>query len=284
MSGTLYVVATPIGNLEDITLRALRILREVDVIAAEDTRRTARLLGHHGISTRTLSFHEHNTRSRLPQLVSRLVAGESVAIVTDAGTPGVSDPGLELVQAAIERGISVDPIPGAAAPLAALIASGFALIPFSVYGFPPSGAKARERWLADVALMPHTFSFFEAPHRIVETLRASALVFGDRPICVARELTKLHQEFIRGTASHLADILNEPRGEFTIVVGPADNSMLDSDILLTDAEIVKRFWQSTESGQATRRQIVTMLARQSGRTAKDVYAVIELAKKSGIQP
>ena len=154
MSGTLYVVATPIGNLEDITLRALRILREVDVIAAEDTRRTARLLGHHGISTRTLSFHEHNTRSRLPQLVSRLVAGESVAIVTDAGTPGVSDPGLELVQAAIERGISVDPIPGAAAPLAALIASGFALIPFSVYGFSPSGAKARKRWLADVALMP----------------------------------------------------------------------------------------------------------------------------------
>ena len=175
-------------------------------------------------------------------------------------------------------------VPRAAAPLAALIASGFALIPFSVYGFAPSGAKARESWLADVALIPHTFSFFEAPHRIVETLRASASLFGDRPICVARELTKLHQEFIRGTASHLADILTEPRGEFTIVVGPADNSMLDSDILLTDAEIVKRFWQSTESGQATRRQIVTMLARQSGRTAKDVYAVIELAKKSGIQP
>jgi 16S rRNA (cytidine1402-2'-O)-methyltransferase len=284
MSGTLYVVATPIGNLEDITLRALRILREVDVIAAEDTRRTARLLGHHGISTRTLSFHEHNTRSRLPQLVGKLLAGEDIAIVTDAGTPCVSDPGLELVQAAIERGISVDPIPGPAAPLAALVASGFALTPFTVYGFPPRGAKARNQWLGDLALVTHTFSFFEAPHRIRETLSAAAISFGDRPIMMARELTKVHQEFVRGTAGQLWDGLTEPRGEFTLVVGPADNSISDSDILLTDAEIVHFFWQSTEKGGASRRQIVTTLARQSGRTPKEVYAVIERAKKSGIQP
>jgi 16S rRNA (cytidine1402-2'-O)-methyltransferase len=282
MSGTLYVVATPIGNLEDITLRALRILREVDVIAAEDTRRTARLLGHHGISTRMLSFHEHNTRSRLPQLVSRLLAGESIAVVTDAGTPGVSDPGLELVQAAIERGVAVDPIPGPAAPLAALIASGFALVPFSVYGFPPHGAKARISWLGDLALVTHTFSFFEAPHRIRETLRSAATLLGNRPISVGRELTKVHQEFMRGTAGQLADVLNEPRGEFTIVVGPADKSMLDRDILLTDAEIVHLFWRSTETGGPSRRQIVSTLARRSGRTAKDVYAVIERAKESGM--
>src|SRR5205814_6793674 len=151
MSGTLYVVATPIGNLEDITLRALRVLREVDVIAAEDTRRTARLLSHHGISTPTVSFHEHNTRSRVPQLVSRLEAGEDVAVVTDAGTPGVSDPGLELVQAAIDRGIRVDPIPGASAPLAALIASGFPLAPFTVFGFAPYRSKDRKRWLEEIA-------------------------------------------------------------------------------------------------------------------------------------
>src|SRR6476619_1716904 len=130
MSGTLYVVATPIGNLEDITLRALRVLREVDVIAAEDTRRTARLLNHHAISTRTISFHVHNARSRVPQLITRLQAGASVALVTDAGTPGISDPGLELVQVAIENGIVVDPIPGASAPLTALVVSGFPMVPF----------------------------------------------------------------------------------------------------------------------------------------------------------
>ena len=134
MSGTLYVVATPIGNLEDITLRALRTLREVDVIAAEDTRRTARLLTHHAISTGTLSFHAHNVHTRVPQLVGRLRAGANVAIVTDAGTPGVSDPGLELVQAAISNGISVDPVPGASAPLTALVASGFPLLPFTMFG------------------------------------------------------------------------------------------------------------------------------------------------------
>src|SRR5436190_9061582 len=166
MSGMLYVVATPIGNLEDITLRALRVLREVNVIAAEDTRRTARLLSHHGISSRTISFHQHNTRSRLPQLVSRLEAGENVAVVTDAGTPGVSDPGLELVQAAIEHGINVDPIPGASAPLTAVIASGFPMVPFTVFGFAPSRSSARINWLRSVAETTHTFSFFETPHRV----------------------------------------------------------------------------------------------------------------------
>src|SRR5947207_10160686 len=187
MSGTLYVVATPIGNLEDITLRALRVLREVDVIAAEDTRRSARLLSHHGISTPTVSFHEHNTRSRVPQLVSRLTAGESVAIVTDAGTPGVSDPGLELVQAAIDQNITVDPIPGASAPLTALIASGFPMVPFTVFGFAPVRSKARTEWLQAVARTEHSFSFFEAPHRIQSTLRDADGVFGKRPIIAARE-------------------------------------------------------------------------------------------------
>src|SRR5438552_2951772 len=143
MPGTLFVVASTIGNLEDITLRALRVLREANVIAAEDTRRTAKLLVHHSISTPTLSFHEHNTRSRLPQLLARLERGDNVALVTDAGTPGVSDPGVELVAASIERGIAVDPIPGASAPLVAGIASGFPLEPLTILGFPPSRSKAR---------------------------------------------------------------------------------------------------------------------------------------------
>src|SRR5687767_6720785 len=200
-AGTLFVVATPIGNLEDITLRALRVLREAHVVAAEDTRRTARLLAHHGITTPTLSFHEHNTRSRMPQILARLEAGESVALVTDAGTPGVSDPGVELVRACIDRGIPVDPIPGASAPLAAAAASGFPLEPLTIFGFVPSRTKDRKTWLREVAGVPHTFTFFEAPHRIAETLREMASLFGERPIMVGRELTKLHQDLISGSSS-----------------------------------------------------------------------------------
>ena len=284
MSGTLYVVATPIGNLEDITLRALRILREVDVIAAEDTRRTARLLSHHGISTPTVSFHEHNTRSRLPQLVGRLEAGQSIAIVTDAGTPGVSDPGLELVQAAIDRELPVDPIPGASAPLAALIASGFPMVPFTVFGFAPTRAKARNDWLSMISRTAHTCSFFEAPHRIRQTLGEAASIFGNRPIMAARELTKVHQEFLRGTAQELSNRLAAPRGEFTLIVGPDENANEHNEIALSDDQIVQEFWRTTETGSGSRRQIVASLAKRSGRSAKDVYALIERAKKLGVQP
>src|ERR1051325_3912373 len=284
MSGTLYVVATPIGNLEDITLRALRILREVDVIAAEDTRRTARLLSHHGISTPTVSFHEHNTRSRLPQLVGRLQAGQSIAIVTDAGTPGVSDPGLELVQAAIDRELPVDPIPGASAPLAALIASGFPMVPFTVFGFAPTRAKARNDWLSMISRTAHTCSFFEAPHRIRQTLGEAAGIFGNRPIMAARELTKVHQEFLRGTARELSDRLAAPRGEFTLIVGPDEKANEHNEIALSDDQIVQEFWRTTETGSGSRRQIVASLAKRSGRSAKDVYALIERAKKLGVQP
>ena len=281
MSGTLYVVATPIGNLEDITLRALRLLREVDVIAAEDTRRTARLLSHHAITSRTVSFHEHNAHSRVPRLIERLEAGESVAIVTDAGTPGVSDPGLELVQAAIERGIAVDPIPGASAPLTALIASGFPMVPFTMFGFAPNRSNARLKWLAAVAQTAHTFSFFEAPHRIQQTLREAHLLFGERPIVAARELTKLHQEFLRGTASELAERISEPRGEFTVIVGQALKQQDTNDIHLTDAEVVDEFWRITNNGACSRRSVIKQLAKKSGRSAKDVYSVIERTKYIG---
>jgi 16S rRNA (cytidine1402-2'-O)-methyltransferase len=270
MSGTLYVVATPIGNLEDITLRALRVLREVDVIAAEDTRRTARLLNHHAISTPTLSFHEHNTRSRVPQLIRRLAAGESVAVVTDAGTPGVSDPGLELIEAAIDHHIAVDPIPGASAPLAALIASGFPMVPFTIFGFPPTRSKARIGWLEMVAKVSHTFAFFEAPHRIQATLGEATPIFGVRPIIAARELTKVHQEIIRGSVSDVANRLSEPRGEFTIVVAP-DTKDLDSNAIeLTDEQVAEQFWQITESRTYSRRDVINQVAKRRGRYYKQV--------------
>ncbi len=221
MSGTLFVVATPIGNLEDVTLRALRVLQTADLIAAEDTRRTARLLAHHGISTPTLSFHQHNTRARIPQLISRLQRDESIALVTDAGTPGVSDPGVELVQACITAGIAIDPLPGASAPLAAVIASGFPLVPLTIFGFAPARAKDRKSWLENISAIQNSLTFFETPHRIGRTMAELGAILGNRPIMVGRELTKAHQEFIRGTAEELSNAFANPRGEYTVVVGPA---------------------------------------------------------------
>ena len=161
MSGTLFVVATPIGNLEDITLRALRVLREVDVIAAEDTRRTAKLLARYSISTSTVSFHEHNTRTRIPQLLARLEAGASIALVTDAGTPGISDPGSALIDACWRKAITVDPIPGASAPVTAAVTSGFPLEPLTIFGFVPARSKDRKRWMERARTISKTFTFFE---------------------------------------------------------------------------------------------------------------------------
>jgi 16S rRNA (cytidine1402-2'-O)-methyltransferase len=280
MSGTLFVVATPIGNLEDITLRALRVLREAAVVAAEDTRRTARLLAHHVISTSTLSFHEHNTRSRIPQIVSRLEAGDHVALVTDAGTPGISDPGIELIQACIERGIPVDPIPGASAPLAAAIASGFPLEPLTIFGFVPARGTDRKAWLQEAEMVGHTFTFFEAPHRIARTLNDAAIAFGERPIMVGRELTKVHQEFIYGSASSVVGQLTELRGEFTVVVGPKPREE-SAPIEVSDDQIVHDFGRTTENWPGSRRKAVAAVARKYGRSSRDVYAIIERAKKSG---
>ena len=280
MSGTLFVVATPIGNLEDITLRALRVLREVDIIAAEDTRRTSRLLAHHGISTPSISFHEHNTRTRTPQLLGRLAAGESIALVTDAGTPGVSDPGVELVQACIEAGVSVDPVPGVSAPLTAAIASGFPLIPLTIFGFAPSRSKDRTEWLRDIGATAHTVTFFESPHRILFTLSDAQLLWGDRPITVGRELTKLHQEFIRGTCRSVGEQLGSPRGEFTVVVAPRVDATVTT-LPVDDSEIAAEFGRTTDTVRLSRRATVTTVARKLGKSPREVYAAVERAKKSG---
>lgn len=278
MPGTLFVVATPIGNLEDITLRALRVLRDVQVIAAEDTRRTARLLTRHAISTPTISFHEHNTRTRLPQLIARLQRGESVALVTDAGTPGISDPGTEMVQACIEAGIEVDPIPGVSAPLAAAVASGFPLMPLTIWGFPPHRSQDRNDWFTALSETHTTLTFFEAPHRIVETLRCAARILGNRPMCVGRELTKVHQEFMRGTASQLVDrVKANTKGEFTIVVGPMTNNALPA-VPPNDDTLVSEFGLLTELGHLSRREAVSATAKRFGLPARDVYAAIERAK------
>jgi len=281
MPGTLFVVATPIGNLEDITLRALRVLGEADLIAAEDTRRTARLLARHAISTPTVSFHEHNTRTALPKLISRLEESKAVALVTDAGTPGISDPGVELVRACIERGIPVEPIPGVSAALTAAVASGFPLIPLTIAGFPPYKSKDRTRWFQALSEIQWTITFFEAPHRIQATLRTASEILGNRQIMLGRELTKIHQEFLRGTASDLAEILPaRTKGEFTVVIseiGHQPNNV--AALSASDEEIAAEFGHITELEPISRREAVRATAQRLGIRSRQVYAAIERAKK-----
>jgi 16S rRNA (cytidine1402-2'-O)-methyltransferase len=219
MSGTLYIVATPIGNLEDITVRALRVLKEADLIACEDTRHTRKLLSHYQISRPTISYHEHNEHGRASELVARLEAGARVALVSDAGTPLVSDPGLRLVREAIERGIPVVPIPGASALTAAIAASGLATDQFIFAGFLPPKRTARRAKLAELGALPMTIVFYEAPHRIKQTLADARELLGERPVVIARELTKIHEEFIRGNLIGV-ELPEATRGEIVLLFGP----------------------------------------------------------------
>ncbi|RPJ81038.1 MAG: 16S rRNA (cytidine(1402)-2'-O)-methyltransferase, partial [Acidobacteria bacterium] len=210
MPGTLYLVATPIGNLEDITLRALRILREVELVACEDTRQTQKLLHHYGLQKRTISYHEHNEALRAPELIAELEDGASVALVSDAGTPLVSDPGYRLVAKAVERGVRVEPIPGASAVLAALAASGLPTDAFQFGGFLPARSSQRRKLLAGLKDEQATLIFFEAPHRIRETLEQLQPHLGDREIVVGRELTKVHEELLRGSIPSVLERLQTP--------------------------------------------------------------------------
>lgn len=222
-SGTLYLVATPIGNLEDITLRALRILREVALIAAEDTRHTRKLLSHHAIPARLVSLHEHNERARAPEIIDRLRAGDSVALVSDAGTPGLSDPGVELVRQAAASGITVVPLPGPSAFVTALVTSGLPTAPVTFLGFLPAAARDRQRVLEAHRTVPHTMVIYEAPHRLLKALQAIRETWGNRKVAVARELTKIHEEIFRGVVDdaihHFTD--RRPQGELTLVVAGA---------------------------------------------------------------
>jgi 16S rRNA (cytidine1402-2'-O)-methyltransferase len=280
MAGTLFIVSTPIGNLEDITLRALRVLREVDLIAAEDTRRTGRLLTRHGISTSTISFHEHNSRGRIPQLVQRLVNGHSIAVVSDAGTPSVSDPGLDLVHACVTAGIRIDPLPGPSAPLAAVVVSGFPVIPLTIFGFAPSRSKDRIGWLEVLARVEMTTTFFEAPHRIADTLEVAGPILVERQIVVAREVTKVHQEFLRGTAKSLAPLLQDTKGEITVVVAPPPKLPVEK-VAHGDEEVAHQFGLMANSGHGSRGEVVAATAKRLGMSRRDVYAALERTKSSG---
>ena len=278
MPGTLYVVATPIGNLEDVTLRALRILRDVSVIAAEDTRRTSRLLQHYSISTPTTSLHEHNETARTPGLIQRLLSGESVAVVSDAGTPVVSDPGARLVAAAHEAGVRVEPIPGPSAALAAVSASGLGGDGFLFVGFPPSKAGQRREWLSRLAAEKRPVVLYEAPHRIRATLEDMLAVMGDRTMAVGRELTKAHEELvIRPISGHLA-VMTDVRGELTLVVAPDSRPLAHPERPSADSLRVE-FGRLTERAGVTRREAIRSLAEKYGLKAREVYALVEEGRR-----
>ncbi len=229
---SLYLVATPIGNLEDITLRALRVLKEVNLIACEDTRQTLKLLGHYGIKTRLVSYHEHNEMTKAAELVVDLEGGAKIALVTDAGMPGISDPGFHLIALAIRHHVPVIPIPGASAFLAALVASGLPTDSFRFSGFLPAKSGQRRKLLESVKDSPRTQVFYEAPHRLMQTLADVVEILGnDRHVVVAREVTKIHEEFLRGRAPEVLDQLKsrgEVKGEITLLIAKAEEGAAPS--------------------------------------------------------
>ena len=267
MPGLLYLVATPIGNLEDITYRAVRVLGEVDVIACEDTRQTHKLLDRYAIRKPTVSYHEHNEAERTEDLVARLQGGTNVALVSDAGMPLVSDPGYRLVRAAIDAGLTVIPIPGPSASLSALAASGLATDAFHFGGFLPPKAGQRTRVLESLAEEEATLVFYEAPHRILETLEAIEASLGARPVVVARELTKIHEEFLRGTAAEVRAQLasrDSVKGEITLLIGkavapPPDDTPLEEAVEALIREGVPRM------------DAIKQVARRRGLSKREVY-------------
>jgi 16S rRNA (cytidine1402-2'-O)-methyltransferase len=271
MPGTLFVVATPIGNLEDITLRALRVLKEVELIAAEDTRRTGQLLAHFGIATPTTSLHDHNERGRTPGLVARLEAGGSLALVSDAGTPLLSDPGLRLIRAAVDAGIAVVPVPGPSAITAALSIAGVAVEGFQFAGFPPARPAERRRWMANLAAMPGSLVLFEAPHRIRRTLTELRAQLGDRWVVVARELTKVHEAVTRGWLLEI-DIDGIPeRGEFTFLVSDLKRPAQDTAAVTIDSDVSTEFGELTKNEGLSKRDAVIALARRHGVPRQEIY-------------
>lgn len=228
MKGKLYLVATPIGNLEDITLRAIRILKEVDIVVAEDTRQSLKLLNHLEIQKPMLSYHRHSTEEKRTEIIKKLLNGKNIALISDAGTPVISDPGEEIVTFALEENIEVIPIPGACALITALIASGIDAKEFTFLGFLPLNKKLREGKLNQIAISKNTILLYEAPHKILETLKDLEKVINNRRIVLARELTKIHEEFISGTPDELLEKIVNPKGEFVIIIEKAEE-ILEAD-------------------------------------------------------
>ncbi|HWE52686.1 MAG TPA: 16S rRNA (cytidine(1402)-2'-O)-methyltransferase [Bryobacteraceae bacterium] len=275
MPGVLYVVATPIGNLEDFTYRAVRILREANWIACEDTRTTKKLLDHYAIHTRSLSYHEHNEAARTEDLIAQLLGGETGALVSDAGTPLLSDPGYRIVRAAVEAGVRVEAIPGASALLAGLVISGLPTDQFHFAGFLPPKQGQRSRVLATLGQEQATLVFYEAPHRILETLEDIAATLGERRVAVARELTKLHEEVLRGTAAEIRSVLSARdsiKGEFVVLIAKGMEPEVD------DTPVEEAVDSLVHAGVA-RMDAIKTVARQRGLSKREVYKLVNIVPK-----
>lgn len=269
----LYLVATPIGNLEDITLRALRVLKEVSLIACEDTRHTRKLLDHFGIQKPTISYHEHNEQTRAQELTARLLTGESIALVTDAGTPGISDPAYRIVVSAIAQGIPIIPVPGATALIAGLIASGLPTDAFLFVGFLPAKRNARREKLESLCAVRETLVFYEAPHRIKETLLEAESILGDRQASLAREITKLYEQFLRGRLSEISAELQtqEPRGEMTLAIAgaPAEEPQ---PLPLTESLALQL--ERLMNAGISRNDALKQIAKMRGLSKKEAYRLL----------
>ncbi len=270
----LYLVGTPIGNLEDITLRALRILKEVDLIACEDTRQTQKLLNHFAITTRMTSYHEHNEAAKSAELVKQMQVGWKVALVSDAGMPGISDPGYRLVTLAIEHGISVVPVPGASAFLSALVASGLPTDSFDFRGFLPAKRGERRVELEKIRDAAQTQLFYEAPHRIVETLADIVEILGEsRPVVVAREVTKLHEEFLRGKAADVLKILQgreSVKGEITLLIAKGQEAHGDADVPVRQS-VRERSQQIMSEEKVDEKAALKKVAKERGISKSEAY-------------
>ncbi|MCU1303991.1 MAG: hypothetical protein JWQ87_4275 [Candidatus Sulfotelmatobacter sp.] len=277
----LYLVATPIGNLEDITLRALRVLKEVDVIACEDTRQTQKLLNHYGITTRTISYHEHNELTRSAELVKEMQEGASIALVTDAGMPGISDPGFRLISLAIRHHLPVVPIPGASAFLAALVASGLPTDSFRFSGFLPAKRGERRAALEAIRPSPRTQVFYEAPHRIVEALADVVEVLGnDRHVVIAREVTKLHEEFLRGRAGEVLETLKSRdgvKGEITLLIAKAESAE-SHNAAPVKTNIRQRVDQIMAEERVDEKAALKKVAKERGISKSEAYRELQRSK------
>jgi len=269
-TGCLYLVATPIGNLEDITVRAIRILKEADLIACEDTRQTQKLLNHYGIRKEMVSYHEHNELTRSPELVIELEQGAQIALVSDAGTPGISDPGHRLVTLCLRHHIPVVPIPGPSALVAALAASGLPTEEFLFVGFLPARAGARRKALDALKAESRTLIFYEAPHRVVETLADALEILGTRPAVIAREVTKIHEEFLRGPLAELLESARKraPRGEITLLIGRGDPQLQQLD---PSVSLKERVAQLEAEGGVDRKAALKQAARERGLGKREAY-------------
>ncbi len=279
----LYVVATPIGNLEDITLRALRVLKEVDLIACEDTRQTRKLLDHYGIQTRTISYHEHNEMTRAAELIVNLEQGGRLALVSDAGMPCISDPGYRLITLAIRHHVPVIPVPGASAFVAALVASGLPTDSFKFNGFLPARRGQRRNELEKVRDASRTVIYYEAPHRIIETLGdVVAVMGGSRHVVIAREVTKLHEEFIRGRADEVLEQLRERgdvKGEITLLIGRAAEAGERKAPARTRTAIRQRLEQVMDERKLDEKAALKVVAKEMGVSRSEAYRELQRAKR-----